>query len=312
MSLFVYFVVLTLMISTFLAVILTVKLKKRLTNMQGMIIAMMMGMNVGLTSGVLLGALYQGDLYYSTILSMGIGSLAGLACGGRLGILPTLEGFMSGLMGGMMGAMLGEMITTEQSGVMVNILLTLTISSLLLFQILPNTQSNGNDIDNKRWFLKPILTFVFLSSFLLIGNHLEKNLAFSKSDSSTGESHSNHGSQEESTDIEAQQITVNVHPSSFSYSPSKIIVKKNQAVTITLVNHDSLEHDIEIKDISIQMNSEDNDTEDSDGQGDFHLHATANRQTELTFTPLQAGVYKFYCSIPGHAENGMIGELVVN
>ena len=31
----------------------------------------------------------------------------------------------------------------------------------------------------------------------------------------------------------------------------------------------------------------------------------------IVFTPERAGTYKFYCSIPGHREQGMIGTLVV-
>ncbi|QOR64590.1 cupredoxin domain-containing protein [Cytobacillus suaedae] len=309
MSLFSYFVLLSLLFSLMIAVFLTIKLRKRLTNMHGMIISMVMGMNIGLTSGVLLGALYQGDLYYSTILSMAIGSLAGLVCGSCLGLLPTLEGFMSGLMGGMMGAMLGEMITQEQAVTMINILLTLTISSLLLFPILPN--SNENEIANKRWFIKPFLTFVALSSFLLLGSQLDKQLTFSKLGSSNSESQSKHENHGKSKEHNFQNIKINVHPLSFSYSPSKIIVKKDNPVTLTLINHDSLEHDLEIKNINVQIDSKDQHSNHSHGDVDFHLHVKGENQAELTFTPLEKGVYKFYCTIPGHTENGMIGELEV-
>ncbi|MGP7816490.1 hypothetical protein [Niallia sp. 01092] len=64
--------------------------------------------------------------------------LAGTAYGLALGILPALEGTMSGMMSGMMGAMLWEMIAQNQSVIMINIFLTLSVSSLLLFQISPN------------------------------------------------------------------------------------------------------------------------------------------------------------------------------
>lgn len=309
MSLFSYFIILSLLGSILIAVFLTIKLRNSLTNMQGMIISMVMGMNIGLTSGVLLGTLYQGNLYYSTILSITIGALAGIACGAGLGLLPTLEGFMSGFMGGMMGAMLGEMITQEQAAIMVNILLTITISCLLLFHIFPNL--NGEETVTKRWVIKPILTFVALSSFLLLGNQLDKNLTLSKLDQSTSESQNKHEHHGNLNDRETQKILVNVHPSSFSYSPSKIIVKKNNPVTLTLVNHDSLEHDLEIKDINVQIDSKDQHSRHSQGDVDFHLHVKGKNQAELTFTPLEVGIYKFYCTIPGHTENGMIGELEV-
>ncbi len=35
-------------------------------------------------------------------------------------------------------------------------------------------------------------------------------------------------------------------------------------------------------------------------------------QAEWVFTPMKAGTYKLYCSIPGHAEAGMTGEIVIS
>ncbi len=309
MSLFHYFVLATISVSALLAIILARKLRERMTKMYAMIIAMAMGMNIGLTAGVLFGSLYQGDLYSSTVISIGIGALAGLACGTSSGILPSVEGFMSGIMGGMMGAMLGEMITQEQSAIMLNILLTLTTSSLLLFFILPDSKRYDDKVNKKSWFLKPGLTFVLLLSFLIFGDQLDNKKAFSNS--SPSDQHK-HGSQKELEKENSQKIIVNVHPSNYSFTPSEIIVKKNQVSSITLKNHDQIDHDIEIKKISLQKNSDVPHNEHTTAEVDFHLHASANSSADFTFTPTEAGVYEFYCSIPGHKENGMTGKLIVN
>ncbi|WP_282155978.1 plastocyanin/azurin family copper-binding protein [Cytobacillus gottheilii] len=308
MSLFHYFVLATLTGSAILVILNARKLRERLTNMHAMIIAMVMGMNIGLTAGVLFGSLYQGDLYSSTLISIAVGAIGGIACGISFGTLSSIEGFMSGLMGGMMGAMLGEMISHEQSTVMLNILLTLTTSSLLLFYILPNSKGCENKVSKKSWFLKPLLTFVLLLSFLLFGNQLDNNLALS--DSSISDKH-NHGNQNDSKLEEAQNVILNVHPSDFSYSPSEIIVEKNQATSITLNNHDQIDHDIEIKNISFQESSNSQHTEHTTGGADFHLHASANSSADITFTPTKTGIYEFYCTIPGHKESGMTGKLIV-
>ncbi|PLR82189.1 hypothetical protein CVD25_08745 [Bacillus canaveralius] len=174
MSWFYYFVLATLSLVTISTVIMAIHFKSRIRGMAGMAISMTTGMNVGLTGGVLFGSLFQGNLYYSTILSILTGILAGAASGFALGVLPLLEGFMSGLMGGMMGAMLGEMITQNQSIFMINIFLTLSVSCLLLFQILQKPLGKEPHNLDKKWLLKPILTFLFLTAYLIFGNQLDK------------------------------------------------------------------------------------------------------------------------------------------
>src|SRR5699024_3185118 len=223
-SLFQLFVLATLLLSTVLAIFIAFKLRERLTTMHGMVITMALGMNIGLTSGVLFGSLYQGNLYLSTIISIAIGALAGLACGISFGLLPSLEGFMSGLMGGMMGAMLGEMITLEQSAILTNIMLALTTSSLLLFQVFSSSKAKANNIEKKGWFWKPFFTFVFVSSFLLFGYQLDNNTNNYNSTSPDTKHHDLRGNQ---SDL-AQQIKINVTPSSYAYTPSEIIVKESQ------------------------------------------------------------------------------------
>lgn len=51
--------------------------------------------------------------------------------------------------------------------------------------------------------------------------------------------------------------------------------------------------------------------ENTTSSADFHLHASAQEQTKLTFTPVQESSYELYCTIPGHKEKGMIGLLIV-
>ncbi|WP_208859815.1 hypothetical protein [Sporosarcina ureae] len=153
---------------TLIVVTLAIIWRKRFRTMHGMMISMFFGMNVGLTAGVLFGVTYQGDLYFSTILSMTIGILAGALCGFCFGILCVIEGVMAGLMGGMMGAMLGEMIIVNQSINLIKIFLFLSISTIFVITILKS--SKGTKIENKRWFLKPVLLSVFIAVYIISGN----------------------------------------------------------------------------------------------------------------------------------------------
>ena len=206
--------------------------------MHGMVISMSFAMNIGLTIGVLFGSLHQGNLFLSTIISMFAGLLVGLLCGIGLGLLPTIEGTMSGIMGGMMGAMLGEMIKVTQSSVMLSILLTFSLCSLL-FLVLPNKDNQVNKIYNWLWFLKPMLLIVILSSYLLFGFNLSKDVAWnSQKDNGLSGQHSQNFNNETFIKIETL---------GFKYTPASFDVKKGNQVSLILNNVDTIEHDLEIK-----------------------------------------------------------------
>lgn len=279
--------------------------------MSGMILSMAMGTNVGLTTGVVFGAIFKGDLFISTIYSILAGILAGTACGLVLGILPFLEGFMAGLMGGMMGAMLGEMIGQDQSVIMINLFLTLSVSTLFLFPILSVPSKNENQ--TRKWLFKPILAFLFLSAYLIWGSQASTQMNLSKSNLTDDGGHLIHNNQTEQEENQPLEYTVSVSPSQFFYDPSKIVMKKGEEVSLILKNSDIIDHDIEIKHIPLGEKKAETHAGHSDAAEnvDFHLHASAKSQSKLTFTPLQTGTYEFYCAIPGHREKGMTGYLVI-
>lgn len=312
MNSFYYFVMLTLSLMFIIAVIMSHNYKSRLRVMSGMILSMSIGTSVGLTVGVLFGSLYQGNLFYSTLYSVLAGILAGATFGLVFGVLPSLEGFMGGLMGGMMGAMLGEMITNDQSIIVMNLFLTLSVSILFLFPILSVSSNKEEKIHTKKWLFNPLFILFFLTTYLLLGNQLDKQMILSNSSSPKQQSH-HLNPNDELLQKENQQLelTINVQPSQFSYDPSKITVKKGQTVSLILNNEDSIDHDIEINDIPFDQNRNDNHKGHINKKADFHLHAAAKKQTKLTFTPLKQGTYEFFCTIPGHKEKGMTGFLII-
>jgi len=310
MSLFHIFVLLTLSLVFILAVIMTFYYKGKLRHMSEMVLSMGIGTNVGLTVGLLIGAIYQGNLFYSTVYSILVGILAGSIYGFIFGILPSIEGSMAGLMGGMMGAMLGEMVPKEQSFILINLFLTLSVSTLFLFPILSVSTEKGTHRQTRQWLFKPLLTFIFFTTYLLFGSQVDKKVIFSKSSPSAQGGHLNNQS-ELSKDTEQFEFTINVQPSQYSYDPAKIVLEKGRSISLILQNNDFIEHDIEIKNIPIENINTGTHDEHATGSEDFHLHASAQEQTKLTFTPVQEGSYEFYCTIPGHKEKGMIGLLVV-
>ncbi|MBS8263150.1 hypothetical protein DYI25_01715 [Mesobacillus boroniphilus] len=165
------YVFFTLAAVILISIVQVLRHKADMTVMNGMITSMYLGMNIGLTCGILLGAVFQGDLFLSTTLSMLTGAAAGLIMGALFSAAGAIEGLMSGIMGGMMGAMLGEMLPPEKSLVLINIFLTISISTIFLFKILQQTSSYAKSLKD---FVKPVLAFILLSTYLLTGTHLGK------------------------------------------------------------------------------------------------------------------------------------------
>ena len=301
------FVLGSLGLLTFIVVILAARLKKVLGTMQGMIISMFYGMNVGLTAGVLLGVTYQGNLFLSTIISIAIGVLAGSLCGLCFGVLSVLEGFMAGLMGGMMGAMVGEMILADQSISLVQIFLFLSVSTIFIIAIV-KTPRNAK-VHTKKWLLKPLVISTLVAVYLIGGNSIaEKNRILGESSSSN----SHHSETSNSTvKLNKERQVISLDAIDMNYSTNKIIVEKDREITLTLTNLDNIEHDIEINVPSLPKKNESHHNHET-GSNVIHLHASPKSTETLTFTPIESGVYEFYCTIPGHKEFGMIGQFIVS
>ncbi|MGG5254029.1 hypothetical protein ACQYAD_11095 [Neobacillus sp. SM06] len=169
MASFQTFVFLTISFVLIASAFLSFKMRKKLKHSYSMMIPMSLGTNIGLTIGILFGAAFSGNLFQSTLISVVIGMTGGIVSAIGFGIMGWLEGFMAGIMGAMMGAMLGAMITAAQAETMVNIFLTLTVSSLLLYLIVPHIPDNDSTIRSKKWFLKPIFTLLLVAFYLLYG-----------------------------------------------------------------------------------------------------------------------------------------------
>lgn len=88
------------------------------------------------------------------------------------------------------------------------------------------------------------------------------------------------------------QITGN----DFSFAPASIQVPQNRPVSFTFENKGQMAHDWVIKGI---------------GSEDLHLNASAGKMASKTITFAQAGTYAIVCTLPGHEEYGMKGQMVV-
>ena len=84
----------------------------------------------------------------------------------------------------------------------------------------------------------------------------------------------------------------------FKFEPRSLEMRVGQPTRIELENDGAVEHALIVK--------------APDGQADWiHLHAAAKGTDAGTYQIDQPGRYRLLCTIPGHTEAGMVGELLV-
>ncbi len=87
--------------------------------------------------------------------------------------------------------------------------------------------------------------------------------------------------------------TVEVRALDFGFEPSRIVVQAGEPINIRFTNEGFFFHDLTIPDL------------------DFHVNARPGESVVGGLAELEPGEYGLYCTVPGHAEMGMVGVLVV-
>lgn len=86
---------------------------------------------------------------------------------------------------------------------------------------------------------------------------------------------------------------VTVTATEFAFDPDVLSFGAGSTTTVELKNGGTVEHDFTIDELGVK------------------IYAGAGKTVTGTVGPVEAGTYQFYCSIPGHKEAGMVGELTV-
>ena len=103
----------------------------------------------------------------------------------------------------------------------------------------------------------------------------------------------------------------------FAYNPLSITVPVDEPVLLTLKNSGYLEHDFVIEKIDVKANviqdsgSDAHHAHGAEANYDLHFSAQVGETSIIQFTVAEPGTYQFFCSVAGHKEAGMIGELIV-
>ncbi|NNF64971.1 MAG: hypothetical protein HKN07_12050 [Acidimicrobiia bacterium] len=77
------------------------------------------------------------------------------------------------------------------------------------------------------------------------------------------------------------------------FEPSRLTVRAATPVNITIVNEGRVFHDLTISEL------------------DFHLNADPGQSASGGLEGLAPGEYRFECTVPGHAQAGMVGSVIV-
>jgi plastocyanin len=112
---------------------------------------------------------------------------------------------------------------------------------------------------------------------------------------------------------------IEVKAREFSFEPAVVTVRAGTQYRLVLRNTGTVGHDWTIERIAATAiagtGSGGHDMGGMDrvaGSGDrLHVAASAGKTSDLTFTPAEPGEYDYLCTVPGHADLGMRGRLVV-
>lgn len=91
----------------------------------------------------------------------------------------------------------------------------------------------------------------------------------------------------------AQGMEIRVSAKNFSYTPTSLVVKKGQKVTLILQNTEG-NHDFVIKEMNIKTPV-----------------IASGKDAKVTFTPDKVGTFEYYCSVGNHRAMGMSGTITV-
>lgn len=97
---------------------------------------------------------------------------------------------------------------------------------------------------------------------------------------------------------DAPKATIRIKASEFKFAPPALAMHAGEPTRIELENDGVVEHALIVA--------------APDGKGDWiHLHAMANTTDAGTYRIDKPGKYRVLCTVEGHVEAGMVGELVV-
>jgi uncharacterized cupredoxin-like copper-binding protein len=109
-----------------------------------------------------------------------------------------------------------------------------------------------------------------------------------------GDDGGHEGHDDEPAEIPSDAQTLEVEATEFAFDPAEPEIEAARPVAVTFTNRGDAEHEWVLL--------------DEGGSEVAHLHAAAGERARAV-VDLQPGTYEAVCEIPGHAEQGMVGEV---
>lgn len=115
-----------------------------------------------------------------------------------------------------------------------------------------------------------------------------------------------------------QTKEITIEATDIAYSVTTIEVEAGQPVRLTLKDSGTLQHDFSILEIPVVIDHEadevaghEMDMSNMGVEPQVHVAADPGTSNTVEFTPTKPGTYEFFCTVAGHKEAGMIGQLIV-
>ncbi len=118
-------------------------------------------------------------------------------------------------------------------------------------------------------------------------------------------------------EVEPKEALFLMEMSSFAFAPDDLQVKTGEVVEIAIQNSEAVLHDFTIDEIDADVHvsylggTGQHAHDEPANQADVHFALTEPASGVVHLKINEPGEYLFYCSVPGHQQQGMEGTLIV-
>ena len=107
-------------------------------------------------------------------------------------------------------------------------------------------------------------------------------------------------------------VVIDVSLKNLRFTPNAVEVAAGKTVQMNVTNMDGTEHDMLVDGLRIEKVGETTGAHHAGAKADMLVvHVTANGNGNITFRTDQKGTFAFHCTIPGHKDAGMVGQMTV-
>jgi uncharacterized cupredoxin-like copper-binding protein len=109
------------------------------------------------------------------------------------------------------------------------------------------------------------------------------------------------------------EVVIGISLKNLRFTPPRVEVPAGKTVRINVTNMDATEHDLLVQGLRIQKVGAATGAHHAGATPNILVvHVTANGNGSITFRTDQKGTFVFNCTLPGHSDAGMVGEMTVS